>query len=31
MGEIDEEQRKGKVSIICTECGWHGYNKEAEN
>lgn len=24
-GEIDEDQMKGAVSMICTECGWHGY------
>lgn len=29
LGNIDDEQRLGKVSIICPEdeggCGWHGY------
>ena len=29
MGEIDEEQDLGKVSIVCP-CGWHGYSKESQ-
>lgn len=28
LGRIDQEQADGKVSIICTECGWHGYVSE---
>jgi hypothetical protein len=25
VGSIDEQQATGQVSIICTECDWHGY------
>jgi hypothetical protein len=23
--DLDEDQAEGKVSMICPECGWHGY------
>jgi len=26
-GNVDREQYEGKVSIICVNCGWHGYRK----
>lgn len=25
IGRIDDEQASGQVSIICSECRWHGY------
>lgn len=28
LGRIDAEQLEGVVSIICEECGWHGYVSE---
>lgn len=24
-GDVDGEQLGGTVSLICSECGWHGY------
>ena len=24
-GDVDAEQLAGTVSLICPECGWHGY------
>ena len=30
LGRIDQEQADSKVSIICTQCGWHGYVSEGE-
>lgn len=27
LGRIDEEQKNGKVSIICSECGHHYIKK----
>lgn len=23
--DMDDEQVVGEVSLVCTECGWHGY------
>jgi hypothetical protein len=24
-GDVDDEQLRGEVSMICAICGWHGY------
>ncbi len=24
-GDIDADQAAGRVSLVCSECGWHGY------
>ena len=29
LGRIDQEQKEGKVSIVCI-CGWHGYVQEGK-
>lgn len=28
LGRVDEEQNEGRMSIVCTECGWHGYKEK---
>jgi len=28
LGRIDRSQYEGEVSIICTDCAFHGYRKE---
>jgi len=27
---IRDEQIEGKASILCTQCGWHGYFKDVK-
>lgn len=29
LGRIDLEQKENRVSIVCPECGWHGYARDA--
>ncbi len=31
MGNLDDDQWAGQVSVICPECGWHGYCNEDGN
>lgn len=28
LGRIDDDQQNGEVSIVCTECSFHGYVDE---
>ena len=30
LGTIDQEQKEGKVSIICDQCSFHGYISDGQ-